>query len=191
MTERTTTYILILLLLPGAISCSFNRSGNPSTAYTRPSPEPTPVDPRANQIKLLMLDGTSTRLQDLIGNNKVVLINFWATWCGPCRKEIPELVALQNEYKDRGLEVIGLSVDDPGDQAEVKNFARQFSINYSIGFSSEEMLQLFSGRDDPRLSIPQSYIFDRNGKLIDRLKGFRRTFRTWAEGAINYALENP
>ena len=197
MTERkasyihTSIYILILLLLSGAISCSLRRSGNSSTAYTRPSPEPTPIEPRANQIKLLMLDGTTTRLQDLIGNNKVVLVNFWATWCQPCRREIPDLVALQNEYKDRGLEVIGLSVDDPGDEAEVKNFARQYSIKYSIGFASEELLQLFSGPDDTQLPIPQTYIFDRNGKLIDRLKGFRRSFRAWAEGAINYALENP
>jgi peroxiredoxin len=188
---RTTIYILILLLLPGAFSCSLRRTGNPSTAYTRPSPEPTPIEPQANQIKFLMLDGTTNRLQDLIGNNKVVLVNFWATWCRPCRREIPDLVALQNEYRDRGVEVIGLSVDDPGDQAEVKNFARQFSINYSIGFSSEEMLQLFSGREDTSLPIPQTYIFDRNGKLIDSLKGFRPTFRSWAQGAINYALENP
>src|SRR5215510_726537 len=128
---RTAAYILILLLLPGAVSCSLRKTGNSSTAYTPPSPGPTPVDPRTNQIKLFMLDGTSTNLHDLLGNNKVVLINFWATWCGPCRKEIPDLVALQNEYKDKGLEVIGLSVDDPGDKAEVKNFPREFSINYS------------------------------------------------------------
>lgn len=195
---RRFTYILIFLLFSLAISCSggnpFNRTGKSSTAYTPPSPEPTPVDARANHLKMLMLDGTSTTIQDLIGNNKnnkVVLVNFWATWCPPCRAEIPDLVALQQEYKDKGLEVIGLSLNDPeSDQEEVKAFAKKFSINYRIGFSSEEILKLFTGPNDPRLPIPQTYIFDRNGKLIDDVKRYRSGFRAWAEGAVNYALNN-
>jgi thiol-disulfide isomerase/thioredoxin len=152
-----------------------------------PSPEPSPVDARVNQIKLQMLDGTSSTIQDLIGNNKVVLVNFWATWCGPCRDEIPHLIELQEAYKDKGLEVIGLSLDEPEQDQEVRAFVKQNSMNYKIGYSSEELLSLFSGEGN-RIAIPQTYIFDRNGKLLDKRKGFSRSFQAWAEGAVIHAL---
>jgi thiol-disulfide isomerase/thioredoxin len=180
-------YALILFLVAGSISCS---RANRSFTYTPPSPVPTPVDARANQIQLQMLDGTSPTIQDLFGNNKVVLINFWATWCGPCRDEIPELVELQEAYKDKGLEVIGLSLDEPGQDQEVRAFAKQFSMNYKIGYTSEELLSLFSGSQESALRIPQTYIFGRNGKLLDKREGFGRSFRAWAEGAVNHALNN-
>jgi len=120
----------------------------------------------------------------------VVLLNFWATWCAPCRREIPELVAIQREMRNKGVEVIGLTLEDPAiDRARVESFTRQFSINYRVGFLPEEMFRLFNV-NDPRGPIPQTFIFDRQGRLIDHLKGFRRDFRQWAEGAIQYALDH-
>jgi thiol-disulfide isomerase/thioredoxin len=137
-----------------------------------------------------MLDGGEAKFADLIGNNRVVLVNFWATWCQPCRIEIPELIALQRDFKEKGVEVIGLTIEDPEMmQAGVKAFAERAQINYRIGFSTEEMFMLFNG-DDPRGMIPQTFIFDRSGKLVDRLKGFRRDFRNRVEGALNHALNN-
>jgi thiol-disulfide isomerase/thioredoxin len=137
-----------------------------------------------------MLDGGEAKITDLIGNNKVVLVNFWATWCNPCRVEIPELIALQRDFKDKGVEVIGLTIEDPAMMQEgVKAFVERGQINYRIGFSPEEMFLLFNGAD-PAGVIPQTFIFDRSGKLIDRLKGFRRDFRNRIEGALNYALNN-
>jgi len=135
-----------------------------------------------------MLDGGSARFTDLIGNNKVVVVNFWATWCGPCSLEIPELIALQRDFKDKGLEVVGLTVEDPvADRQKVQDFAQRLSINYKVGFSPDEMFYYFNGADS-RGVIPQTFIFDRNGKLIDSARGFRRNFRIWAEGAVNHAL---
>jgi len=158
--------------------------------YRRPATPLTPVDPRALAFSAPLLDGGSARLADLLGQDRVVLLNFWATWCAPCRREIPELIAIQREMRDRGVDVIGLTVEDPAvDRARVESFTRQFSINYRIGFLPEEPFRLFNV-NDPRGPIPQTFIFDRQGKLIDHLKGFRRDFRIWAEGAIQYALDN-
>jgi thiol-disulfide isomerase/thioredoxin len=129
-------------------------------------------------------------VEDLLGRDRVVLLNFWATWCAPCRREIPELVALQREMRNKGVDVIGLTLEDPAvDRARVESFTRQFSINYRIGFLPEEMFRLFNVQD-PRGPIPQTFIFDRQGRLIDHLKGFRRDFRQWAEGALQYAIDH-
>lgn len=178
------------------LSCSngsvVDRGATKTTAYTykAPTAAPTPVDSRASQHTVPLLDGGSAKFNDLIGNNKVVLINFWATWCGPCRREIPDLVALQRDLKDKGFEVVGLTVEDPvSDREAVQDFAKRLSINYKVGFSSKEMFFIFNGAD-PRGPIPQTFIFDRNGKLVDSVKGFRRDFRSWVEGAVNHALNN-
>jgi thiol-disulfide isomerase/thioredoxin len=159
------------------------------SAYRPPSPAPTPLDSKINEFSIRMLDGGDAKMADLIGNNKVVLINFWATWCRPCRIEIPELIAIQRDFKEKGVEVIGLTVEDLDMQEGVKSFVEREKINYKIGFSPEEVFILFNGAD-PGGVIPQTFIFDRSGKLVDRLKGFRRDFRDRVEGALNHALNN-
>src|SRR5260370_7082809 len=85
----------------------------------------------APDFKLTSLDGKPVTLADSHG--KVILLNFWATWCGPCRAEIPDLVELQNKYKDR-LQILGLVVDDD-DQAATKEFAQQLLLNYPVAIS--------------------------------------------------------
>ncbi len=193
---RTSLYSLLLCSLTFSFSCSSgsvvenNSSPTPAYTYKPPTPAPTPVDSKVNQINVRLLDGGDAKFTDLIGNNKVVLVNFWATWCAPCRHEIPELIALQRELRDKGVEVIGLTIEDPElTQEDVRAFAKKLSINYKIGFSPEEMFMIFNGQN-PRAVIPQTFIFDRNGKLVDRLKGFRRDFRFWVAGAVNHALNN-
>jgi thiol-disulfide isomerase/thioredoxin len=196
---RFSLYSLLLFSVFVSLSCSngsvVEKNSPPlspatSYVYKPPVPTPTPVDSKINQYSVQMLDGGSARIGDLIGNNKVVLVNFWATWCGPCRREIPELIALQKELKDKGFEVVGLTVESPEmERDNVRTFSERFSINYKIGFSPKEMFFIFNGAD-PRGPIPQTFIFDRNGKLVDSVKGLRRDFRNWVQGAVNHALNN-
>jgi cytochrome c biogenesis protein CcmG, thiol:disulfide interchange protein DsbE len=178
-------YLLLLILSTSfTISCASRR-----LAERDKRAAPTPVDSKVKDLSVRMLDGGETKFNDLIGNNKVVLINFWATWCPPCRVEIPELIALQRDFKEKGVEVIGLTLEDPElMQEKVKQFVEKVNINYKIGFSSDEMFMLFNG--DPGGVIPQTFIFDRSGELVDSFKGFRRDFRNRVEGALNHALNN-
>ena len=113
------------------------------------------------------VDGKSVTLSDYKGN--VVLLDFWATWCPPCRKEIPGFIELYNTYKSRGLVVIGVSMDDTGDLADVKRFAAQMKMNYPIllGFGREDDLKPVFGE----LPLPTSFVIARDGKICARHDG--------------------
>lgn len=112
-------------------------------------------------------------LSDLDGNpvstatwkGKVVLLTFWATWCPPCREEIPMLIALQNRYKDR-LQIIGASIDDapPG---EVKEFARQAGINYPIVMAGQGLVKEYGGVP----ALPTMFVVDREGRVVQKHEG--------------------
>lgn len=108
------------------------------------------------------LDGANIKLEDYKG--KVVVVNLWATWCGPCRKEMPHLVELQNQYKDKGFEIIGLSIEENDTEEAVKDFAKEMKLNYTLGWidnkTQGEFLKIskFDG-------IPQSFLINREGQL--------------------------
>ncbi len=114
------------------------------------------------------IDGGSMKLSDYSG--KVLIVDLWATWCGPCRQEIPHLIQMANEYKSKGVEVVGLTNEDPIAAAEqVKAFAQQFKINYPIGWADMNMqVGLMNGRS----GIPQTIIFGRDGKVRNHFVGF-------------------
>jgi thiol-disulfide isomerase/thioredoxin len=130
-----------------------------------------------NEIKkrdlvLLSLKRDRVRLSDLIGSNRPVIIDFWATWCGPCRVEIPHLVEIAHQYRPQGLVVIGLTIEDPSKYADaVRQFTRQFQMDYTVGFVSHEVFRAFDSTSD-RTLLPQTYIFGRDGKLVKRLVGY-------------------
>jgi thiol-disulfide isomerase/thioredoxin len=109
------------------------------------------------------LDGREVSPASLRG--KVVIVNFWATWCGPCRAEIPDLVALQEKYRDT-LQVIGISEDEAGVDV-VKRFAGEHKINYPIAMLTPEIEKLFPGIS----ALPTSFILDRESRIVQKHVG--------------------
>ena len=112
------------------------------------------------------LDGREVSTASLRG--KVVLINFWATWCPPCRAEIPDLIALQEKYKDR-LQIIGISEDEVS-PAVVKRFATEHQMNYPIVMTSPELEKMFPGVS----ALPTSFIVDRQSRVVQKHVGMLR-----------------
>ena len=105
-------------------------------------------------------DGKAVRLSDYRG--KVLLLDFWATWCGPCEMEIPWFIDLQRKEKDRGFAVLGVSMDDEG-WAVVKPFASRMGVNYRIVMGNDFTSQLYGGVD----SLPLTFLIDREGRIAD------------------------
>jgi peroxiredoxin len=118
----------------------------------------------ATDFTLPALDGKKVSLSQFKG--KVVLLNFWATWCGPCKAEIPAFVELQAQYKN-DLVILGLSVDDPADKA--KAFADQYKVNYPmvLGLGHDEIQDAYG----PIYGIPASFLISRDGKVCKRHLG--------------------
>ena len=121
-------------------------------------------------------------------SGKVMLINLWATWCGPCRMETPELVRLHKEYQSRGVEMIGLSTENPDASARsVSDFIREFNVDYQIGWAKIEVAQILM---QGRTNIPQSFIIGRDGRVVRRFIGFNpETTPTQLKEALEQALK--
>ena len=130
----------------------------PTIRFVR-NPDPAP------EFKLTTLDGKPVSLADY--KNKVVLLNFWATWCGPCRAEIPDLVQLQNKYKDQ-LQVIGLVVDDE-DQEAIKTFVGEHGINYPVAIATNELRLEYGGIP----ALPSSFLLNAEGRVVQKHEGLR------------------
>jgi thiol-disulfide isomerase/thioredoxin len=113
------------------------------------------------------LDGNAISTAEWSG--KIVLLNFWATWCPPCREEIPELIELSNRYKDR-LIVIGVSVDDSSPE-EVKQFAKAMGMNYPIVMASRELVFEYGGVP----ALPTSFVINKEGRIVQKHVGLFRT----------------
>ena len=111
------------------------------------------------------LDGKTVRSSDFKG--KIVVLDFWATWCGPCRAEIPGFVSLQNKYAPQGLVIIGASVDEGG-ASTVKPFTQKLGVNYPVVLADEKVQQAFGGIE----AIPTTFVIDRVGRVVKRHCGF-------------------
>ena len=183
---------LIVLGLIAAFGVSSCNSNDPAS---KTATKPAATDPATPMLPAVVLD---TEIKSVSGDpikisnysGKVLLVNLWATWCGPCRNETPELVRLYREYQDRGFEIIGLTTEDPvASEQKVQEFVRAYNVGYHVGWSPRPVtIALMEGS---RGSIPQSFLVARDGRVVKRFIGFHpRNTPPLLKQAIEEALSD-
>jgi len=120
---------------------------------------------KAPNFILHSLDGRSISLQGLKG--RVVLLEFWATWCPPCRQSIPEMEALYNEFRGEDFALVGISMDDPGDKETVKEFIKEFGIKYPVAIDDGKVSKSYGV-----ISIPSLFLLDKEHKIVKHYFGY-------------------
>ena len=157
---------------------------NPPTGTTYPMP-PTRTMSLAN-MGWQLADGKRSIFSDYKG--KVLILDFYATWCVPCRDSVPHLIGLQKKFEDQGLAVVGLNVGGPGDEREVPAFAKEFGIQYTLAKPDDDLVSFLMADSD---AIPQTFVFDRQGQLVQRFVGFGSNTGIYLDGAVETALKSP
>lgn len=152
-----------------AASSSLQNSGDPAKGSMAPTFELKSI-PDGKVIPIASLHG------------KAVLLNFWATWCGPCKIEMPWLVDLQKKYGPQGLQIVGVAMDDTDDK-EIGEFAHKMGVNYIVLKGTEKVGDLYGGID----RLPLTYYIDRSGKVVDETVGLAG--ESVIEDAIKKALQ--
>jgi cytochrome c biogenesis protein CcmG, thiol:disulfide interchange protein DsbE len=131
--------------------------------------------------------GADNRRASLVDyRGKVLVLDFYATWCEPCRQSIPRLNELQHQYGPAGVQVVGLNVGGPDDRIKVTEFARELDIQYPLGFPDKALTDLFLSDNQ---TIPQTFIFAREGELAKRFIGYDKGSGDEMETAIKTELE--
>lgn len=158
----------------------------------RPNAESAPPDPaKLPRMSASVMDaeiknviGKTFKLSDY--NGKVVVLNLWATWCGPCRMEVPELVKLNEEFKGQNVEIVGLNVSpDQDDVQAIREFMQEFKISYTIGQVDDELQSILFSISS---SIPQSFLITRDGKVYKHYTGYSRSLANDLRKNIHEAL---
>ena len=188
-TPLRVAFTILVLSLPAAFgisSCSSNdeprRTPVTVTTNNPPNSNAPPVrtvpPPAPPLMTMLPANVSDAELKAVVGapikissySGKVLLVNLWATWCGPCRQETPELVKLHKEFRSQGVEMLGLSTENPASSADlVRAFVHDFNVDYRVGWATNEVAAtLMQGRD----AIPQSFIISRRGRIVKRFVGF-------------------
>jgi peroxiredoxin len=140
-------------------------------------------------VPIAKLDGGTVKLADYHG--KVLVLDFWATYCPPCVKQAPQLAALNERYRDRGLAVVGLTSDPKEDQQKVEEFIKKAGINYTIGYDNSWLSGAFlKGTEDDSGSppIPQLFVLTRDGRVVEHLIGEQPGRMQYLEKVVNEQL---
>lgn len=159
-----------LFALVAFAACSRQSATPKATASAAPAAQPAtapaalPVIGPAPKWNLKDVHGQPISSEQFKG--KVVVVDFWATWCGPCRTEIPGYVDLQRKYGKDGLVIVGVSLDQAG-PAVVEDFVKKFGVNYQMVMGDDDVQTAFGGVE----AIPTTFLIDRNGQIRDRKVG--------------------
>jgi peroxiredoxin len=149
--------VVVLGMLVAARRARESRSAGPGLSVSNVKGKPAP------DFTLPTIDGKEVKLSDLRG--KAVLVNFWATWCGPCKVEIPWFLDLQKQYGSQGLVILGIAMDDNPDV--VPKFAQEMKIDYPILLGNEKVAEQYGGVE----GLPQTFYVGRDGKIIRKVAG--------------------
>jgi peroxiredoxin len=163
--------VISLMLVFGIQKTRHNRQPAAGKLQGQPAPD----------FNLASLDGKNLKLSDFHG--KAVLLNFWATWCEPCKIEMPWFVQLQQQYGPKGLQVLGVAMDDT-DPKEINEFAHKMGVNYPIVIGKEAVGDQYGGIP----YLPSTFYIDRDGKVVDRVYGL--VSRSEIEDDIKKALSS-
>jgi thiol-disulfide isomerase/thioredoxin len=150
--------IVAAMLFAGVRMARNNRASNPTKGQL--------IGNVAPDFELPALDGTKLKLSDLHG--KAVLLNFWATYCGPCKIEMPWFVELQKQYGPEGFQIVGVAMDDASTE-DIAKFAKEMGVNYPILLGQESVGQSYGGVS----VLPTTFFLDRDGRLIAREFGLQ------------------
>ncbi len=117
---------------------------------------------------------------------QILVLDFYATWCAPCRESIPQLKALQQQWADKGLQIVGLNVGGPDDRVKVGDFAKELAIQYPLGFPDKALTDFFLSDDQ---TIPQTFVFGRDGQLVKRFIGYQKSTAVELETVLRTELK--
>ena len=151
-----------------------------NTTYPMPPLETSSI----NNLGWRDADGKRSLFSEYKG--KVLVLDYYATWCNPCRKSVPHLIELQKKHAAEGLQVIGLNVGGPQDEEKVPGFARELGIQYPLAVPDEELVSFMLADD---AGIPQTFVFDREGMLVERVVGFGVGTGARIDAAVENALK--
>jgi thiol-disulfide isomerase/thioredoxin len=181
-----------LLILFLSLSLALIASCKPAAAPISISNRPVSVNdvrqPQAptkpvGEMTWTAMDGSEQRVGDLQG--KVLVLDFWATYCEPCRQEIPHLNSIQARYGADNILVVGLNVGGDDDRPKIPTFLKELKVTYPVAFPDDDLLSYVSGDDD---RIPQTAVFDRHGNLVQKFVGFDPTVQDQLDRAVESAL---
>ncbi|HWR35776.1 MAG TPA: TlpA disulfide reductase family protein [Clostridia bacterium] len=167
--------VIAVMLFSGRL---LNRSGNGADGQNIVGDVKGKTAP---DFELKDLNGNTVKLSQFRG--KAILLNFWATWCTPCKTEMPWFVDLQERYGGDGLQVIGVAMDDAGLDT-ISKFAKDMNLNYTVLLGKESISELYGGVN----FLPTTFYIDRNGKIVDRVFGIVN--RKEIEDNVKKALES-